>query len=83
VHFSESEQVYKARSFTPGNYEVPGAGHNLLGAVCLAILKDWDIFRAQRQERWVYIADQRIPLVVSNEEGLPFVANPLYRTRLY
>jgi trans-2,3-dihydro-3-hydroxyanthranilate isomerase len=45
VNYSTSENVFKVRSFTTAKYEVIGAGHNLLGAVCLALLKKWDIFK--------------------------------------
>jgi len=74
VHYSSVEKVFKVRSFTPGNYEVIGAGHNLLGAVCLALLKDWDIFREQQGESYVIIKDQKIPLSVTEINGLPYVA---------
>ncbi len=74
VHFSTEQSVFKVRSFTPAKFEVQGAGHNLLGAVCLALLKKWDIFRNQGDQPWVYIGDTRIPLKFKEENGLPFVA---------
>jgi trans-2,3-dihydro-3-hydroxyanthranilate isomerase len=74
VFYSTAEKAFKVRSFTPGFYEVTGAGHNLLGAVCLALIKGWDIFREQDGEQWVVIKDQRIPLVITMEKGHHFVA---------
>ena len=74
VHYSSTDKAFKVRSFTPGNFEVTGAGHNLLGAVCLALLKDHDIFREQQGEQWVMMKDEKIPLVITEEAGLPFVA---------
>ena len=74
VHLSTEQNVLKVRSFTPAKFEVQGAGHNLLGAVCLALLKKWDIFRNQGDQPSVYIGDTRIPLKITEENGLPFVA---------
>jgi len=74
VHYSQKEGVFKVRSFTPAEFEVAGAGHNLLGAVCLALLKKWDIFKNQQQEPWVLIKDTPIPLKITEESGLPYVA---------
>lgn len=75
VHYCKKENVYKVRSFTPGGFEVAGAGHNLLGAVCLALLKNWDIFKYQSTSElpWVLIKDTKIPLKITEENGLPFV----------
>ncbi len=74
VYYSTADKAFKVRSFTPGFYEVTGAGHNLLGAVCLALLKEWDIFREQEGDQWVIIKDQKIPLVATMQNGLHFVA---------
>jgi trans-2,3-dihydro-3-hydroxyanthranilate isomerase len=74
VHYSSEQNVFKVRSFTPAKFEVAGAGHNLLGAVCLALLKEWDIFREQGEHPWVFIKDTKIPLNISVENGLPYVA---------
>ncbi|NQX56098.1 PhzF family phenazine biosynthesis protein [Pedobacter panaciterrae] len=74
VSYSEKEGVFKVRSFTPAKFEVAGAGHNLLGAVCLALLKKWDIFKNQQGRPWVLIKDTPIPLKVTEESGLPYVA---------
>lgn len=73
VHYSTKENTFKVRSFTPAKFEVVGAGHNLLGAVCLALLKKWDIFRTQGNKPYVLIGDMRIPLNIAEAEGLPFV----------
>ena len=51
VHYSAEESIFKVRSFTPAGFEVGGAGHNLLGAVCLALLKKWEIFKNQPEEQ--------------------------------
>lgn len=74
VNYSEEEGVFKVRSFTPAKFEVAGAGHNLLGAVCLALLKKWDIFKNQQGTPWVLIKDTPIPLKITEESGLPYVA---------
>jgi trans-2,3-dihydro-3-hydroxyanthranilate isomerase len=73
VNYSTSENVFKVRSFTPAKYEVIGAGHNLLGAVCLALLKKWDIFKHQGAQPWVMIKDAKIPLKITEQGGLPYV----------
>ncbi|HVI49286.1 MAG TPA: PhzF family phenazine biosynthesis protein [Chitinophaga sp.] len=74
VHYSTEHHAFKVRSFTPAKFEVAGAGHNLLGAVCLALLKKWDIFKEQGDQPWVFITDTKIPLEISEENGLPYVA---------
>lgn len=73
VTYSAQENVLKVRSFTPSNFEVTGAGHNLLGAVCLALLKGWDIFKHHGSTPWVLIKDTRIPLAISRKNGQFFV----------
>jgi PhzF family phenazine biosynthesis protein len=74
VNYSTEENVFKVRSFTPAKFEVAGAGHNLLGAVCLALIKKWDIFKNQGDQPWVLIKDTKIPLSITEENGLPYVA---------
>ena len=74
VHYSAEQKAFKVRSFTPAKFEVAGAGHNLLGAVCLALIKKWDIFKNQGDQRWVFIKDTKIPLIITEENGLPYVA---------
>ena len=73
VHYSEKENMFKVRSFTPAKFEVTGAGHNLLGAVCLALLKGWDIFKNQGGASRVKIKDIEIPLRITEKNGLPYV----------
>ncbi|MET3980945.1 trans-2,3-dihydro-3-hydroxyanthranilate isomerase [Mucilaginibacter sp. UYP25] len=63
----------KVRSFTPAKYEITGAGHNLLGAVCLALLKKWNIFNGQEGVEWVLMAGEKIPLQITEKNGLPYV----------
>lgn len=74
ISYSTTENALKVRSFTPAEFEVIGAGHNLLGAVCLALIKDWDIFKNQDGPPSVIIKDTRIPLRVTEDAGLPYVA---------
>ena len=73
VTYSEEEDVFKVRSFTPSKFEVTGAGHNLLGAVCLVLLKGWDIFRSHGATPSVLIKDARIPLVITKKNKLFYV----------
>jgi len=73
VRHSTKEHALVVRSFTPAEYEVIGAGHNLLGAVCLALLKGWDIFKNQEGSSHVMIKDTRIPVRITEESGLPYV----------
>lgn len=73
VHYSTAENVFKVRSFTQAKHEVIGAGHNLLGAVCLALLKKWDIFKGQGNQPYVMIKDDKIPLHITEQCGLPYV----------
>lgn len=74
VNYSTTENALKVRSFTPAEFEVIGAGHNLLGAVCLALIKGWGIFKHQDGEPSVIIKDTRIPLRVTEIDRLPYVA---------
>ena len=73
VYYSKTEKVFKVRSFTPAKFEVAGAGHNLLGAVCLALIKKWDIFKNQDGIPTVKIKDTFIPLRITEKDGLPYV----------
>jgi len=63
----------KVRSFTPAKFEIIGAGHNLLGAVCLALLEKWDIFKGQNGDTWVLMAGEKMPLSITEKNGLPYV----------
>ncbi|MDB5148146.1 MAG: Phenazine biosynthesis protein PhzF family [Mucilaginibacter sp.] len=74
VWYSDTEKVFKVRSFTPGSYEVGGGGHNLLGAVSLALLKGHDIFKGQGAEHWVMMKNEKMPIVITEEDGLILVA---------
>ena len=74
VQYSSNENALKVRSFTPSGFEVSGAGHNLLGAVCLGFLKGWDIFREQGGEQFVIMKDKNIPIVIRYDQtNQPFV----------
>jgi trans-2,3-dihydro-3-hydroxyanthranilate isomerase len=73
VYYSRAEKAFKVRSFTPGNYEVAGAGHNLLGAVCLALIKNLDIFAEQQGEQLVVIKDIKINVVIERRNDVVFV----------
>ncbi|RBL88040.1 PhzF family phenazine biosynthesis protein [Chitinophaga flava] len=73
VHYSKEEKVFKVRSFTPAKFEVAGAGHNLLGAVCLALIKKWDVFSHQGDLPWVKVKDIPVALRITEKNGLPYV----------
>jgi len=64
IYYSAVEKSLKVRSFTPIGIEVGGAGHNLLGAVYFALLKNWEIFSQQESERYVIMKDKSIPLFI-------------------
>jgi len=74
VWYSDTAKSLKVRSFTPGNYEVGGGGHNFLGAVSLALLKGWDIFDGQGAEHWVTMKNEKLPVVINEENDLILVA---------
>ncbi|HTD40400.1 MAG TPA: PhzF family phenazine biosynthesis isomerase, partial [Mucilaginibacter sp.] len=73
IRYQITDKALKVRSFTPAKFEVTGAGHNLLGAVCLALLKKWDIFKNQQGRTYVIIADTEIPLEISEQNGHLYV----------
>ncbi|TKT92620.1 PhzF family phenazine biosynthesis protein [Dyadobacter frigoris] len=74
IYYSKIDKALKVRSFTPTGFEVNGAGHNLLGAVCVALLTNLDIFREQGNERFVLMKDEVMKLLLRyTEDGLPFV----------
>lgn len=75
IFYSKAQKALNIRSFTPTGFEVDGAGHNLLGAVCAAILKEMDIFQEQRANSFVIMKENPIPLFVSfdNTNQLPIV----------
>ncbi len=66
VYYSKEQKALNVRSFTPTGFEVDGAGHNLLGAVCAALLKGIKIFGEQEEtKRFVIMKDAPIPLIVT------------------
>ncbi|MDB5286474.1 MAG: PhzF family phenazine biosynthesis protein [Mucilaginibacter sp.] len=73
IRYSPEDECLDVRSFTQADFEVIGAGHNLLGAVCLALLEKWDIFKDQVGEFFVNIKNTKVPLRITEENGLPYV----------
>jgi PhzF family phenazine biosynthesis protein len=75
VYYAEEQKALLVRSFTPTGFEVHGAGHNLLGAVCAVLAKGKDIFKGQGANPFVIMKDAPIPLFVSvnNANQLPVV----------
>lgn len=75
VYYSKQEKTLQVRSFTPIGFEVDGAGHNLLGAVSAAILKDIFDFPDQNEIRNVKMKEKFILIFVSenNVSDLPVV----------
>jgi trans-2,3-dihydro-3-hydroxyanthranilate isomerase len=65
VYYNETQKALNVRSFTPTGFEVHGAGHNLLGAVCAALLRGMDIFKDQDTDLRVVMKDALIPVSVS------------------
>ncbi|MFH6986292.1 PhzF family phenazine biosynthesis protein [Flavobacterium collinsii] len=66
VYYSTKEKALMVRSFTPTGIEIDGAGHNLLGAVCGALLKGMPIFEEQNEsEQFVIMKHSAIPLTVT------------------
>ena len=70
IHYSPEQKALDVRSFTPTGVEVgPGAGHNLLGAVCAALIKGMQIFEEQDEtKRFVVMTDTPIPLTVTFDD---------------
>lgn len=66
VYYSTEQKALNVRSFTPIGFEIDGAGHNLLGAVCGALLKEMPIFDEQNDNnRFVIMKHSPIPITVS------------------
>lgn len=66
VYYSTTQKALSVRSFTPMGFEIEGAGHNLLGAVCGALLKKMPIFNEQNEtNRFVIMKHSPIKLTVS------------------
>ena len=67
IYYSKKEKALKVRSFTPTGFEIHGAGHNLLGAVQAALLKNMTIFDEQNKgESFVIMKDETIHLSVNS-----------------
>jgi len=65
VYYSAAQKALNVRSFTPTGIEIEGAGHNLLGAVCGALLKQIPIFHEQNESnRFVIMKHSPIKLTV-------------------
>lgn len=63
VYYSHAQKALNVRSFTPIGFEIDGAGHNLLGAVCGALLKKLPIFEEQDENnRFVIMKNSPIPI---------------------
>lgn len=66
VYYSAALKALTVRSFTPTGIEIEGAGHNLLGAVCGALLKQIPIFHEQSEtDRFVIMKHSPIKLTAS------------------
>lgn len=75
VACSPQKQLLQVRSFTPIGFEVDGAGHNLLGAVYAAMLKDPTLFPKQDSLQHVIMKTASVPIYISFNEAnnLPVV----------
>ena len=74
IYYSPGKKALQVRSFSPTGFEVDGAGHNLLGAVCAAMIKGMNIFHEQAGEPYVMMKDAAIPLFIQhNETAMPVV----------
>lgn len=66
VYYSREQKALNVRSFTPIGFEIDGAGHNLLGAVCGALLKKLPIFDEQDENnRFVIMKNAPIRVTAS------------------
>jgi PhzF family phenazine biosynthesis protein len=66
VYYSQEQKALNVRSFTPTAIEIEGAGHNLLGAVCGALLKKIPVFHEQNDDnRFVIMKKSPIKLTAS------------------
>ena len=70
VHYSESEAVLKVRSFTATSHEISGAGHNLLGAIYAAKIRNIQIFNENKNDGIVMMKNKPIKIVI--HKGKPF-----------
>ena len=68
IYYSKEQKALNVRSFTPTGFEIDGAGHNLLGAVCGAILKKIPLFEEQKDDnRFVIMKENPIRVTVSTD----------------
>ncbi|WP_163409311.1 PhzF family phenazine biosynthesis protein [Flavobacterium ajazii] len=66
IYYSKEQKALNVRSFTPTGIEIDGAGHNLLGAVCGALLKKMPIFDEQSESnRFVIMKKSPVSLTVN------------------
>jgi PhzF family phenazine biosynthesis protein len=68
VYYSKLEKVLKIRSFTSAGFEIQGAGHNLLGVICLTLIKDMDVFGEHRGRPFVIMKDKKIELIINSTQ---------------
>lgn len=68
VEYSKQNQFLQVRSFTPIGFEVDGAGHNLLGAVCAILLKDTTFFTSLNSVQQVMMKEVSIPIYINFKE---------------
>jgi PhzF family phenazine biosynthesis protein len=76
VYYSTTQKALNVRSFTATGFEVDGAGHNLLGTVCAAMLKKITTFEEQNEiNHFVIMKDSPILLTTSFDTvtGYPIV----------
>lgn len=74
IYYSKADKALRVRSFTPTGFEIHGAGHNLLGAVCAAMLTNMKIFHEQKDQPFVIMKDQPISLSIDDtNKDLPFI----------
>ena len=75
VHYSKGEKVLKIRSFTSTGFEIHGAGHNLLGVICLVLLQDMNNLIEQEGKPFVIMKDKKIYLSINSipQEPQPVV----------
>ncbi len=73
VYYSEIQKALHIRSFTPTGFEVDGAGHNLLGAVCAALISGMEIFKDQGSDHFVIMKENPIFLTISYDGMTPVV----------
>lgn len=74
IFYSAEQKALNVRSFSPTGFEVDGAGHNLLGAVCAALFKKMLIFEEQNtSNRFVLMKDAPIPVTITFDAINPVV----------